>query len=91
MDSAKIANNEAEYGAGLNNTGDGDIHLSNVTIVQNEATNSGGGIDSHGKNLLIEKSTITGNTADRAGEILIKMFESWKAKSRLMPPIAPLH
>jgi len=71
-DSAKFANNRAEYGGGVSNSGDGDVHLSNVTLVQNVATNTGGAIDSHGNRLLVEKCTISGNTAERAGGIVMR-------------------
>jgi fibronectin-binding autotransporter adhesin len=71
-DSAKVADNTAEYGGGFTSSGDGDIHLSNVTMAQNEATNTGGAIDSHGNRLLLERCAIPGTAAERAGAIVIR-------------------
>jgi hypothetical protein len=52
-------------GGGILNYGAGsDLTLKQVTVSGNTADNTGGGVDNHGGTLVVDSSTISGNTAE---------------------------
>jgi predicted outer membrane repeat protein len=63
----KIRNGKAKYGAGIFCVGDGEVRIYDSAILDNEATEFGGGIRAYSCNVSVERSTVGGNKASEGG------------------------